>query len=94
MSTVFNLYRLKIERSKTLDFFEDRTSAPSEIIRAAIGEKPAKEIRKGNTWHIGNIEPIDEAGLFFAFGRVTKSIVEKFDEQKGDFRLEDEEQAP
>ncbi len=94
MSITFYLYRLKIERSKEPGFFDDTTSSPSEIIRAAIEEKPSKEIRKGNTWHIGNIEQIDNNGLFFAFGRVTKSIVEKFDEESGDFLEEPENQAP
>lgn len=94
MSIIFYLYRLKIERSKEPSLFEDTTSTPSEIIRAAIEEKPFKEIRKGNTWHIGNIEQIGDTGLFFAFGRVTKSIVEKFDEEAGDFIEESEEQAP
>ncbi len=94
MSIAFYLYRLKIERSKEPGLFDDTTSSPSEIIRAAIEEKPSKEIRKGNIWHIGNIELLSDTGLFFAFGRVTKSIVEKFDEKEGNFREEDDEQAP
>jgi len=94
MSITFFLYRLKIERSKEPRLFDDTTSSPSEIIKAAVEEKPSKEIRKGNIWHIGNIEKIGDTGLFFAFGRVTKSIVEKFDEDAGNFRDESEDQAP
>lgn len=94
MSITFYLYRLKVERSKEPGLFDDTTSSPSEIIRAAIEEKPSKEIRKGNIWHIGNIEQVSDTGLFFAFGRVTKSIVEKYDEKVGNFREESEEQAP
>jgi len=94
MSITFYLYRLKIERSKEPGLFDDTSSSPSDIIRAAIEEKPSKEIRKGNIWHIGNIEQVGETGLFFAFGRVTKSIVEKYNEEDGNFSDEPEEQAP
>jgi len=94
MSIIFYLYRLKIERSKEPGLFDDTSSSPSDIIRTAIEEKPAKEIRKGNIWHIGNIEQVGETGLFFAFGRVTKSIVEKYNEKDGNFCDEPEEQAP
>ena len=95
MSITFYLYRLKTERSaEQQSLFEDNKSSPAEIIKGAIEEKPSKEIRKGNIWHIGNIEEIGENGLFFAFGRVTKSIVEKFDEEAGNFREESDEQAP
>jgi len=94
MNITFYLYRLKIERSKEPGLFDDTTSSPSDIIRAAVEEKPSKEIRKGNIWHIGNIEQVGDTGLFFAFGRVTKSIVEKFDEEAGNFREESEDQAP
>ncbi len=94
MNITFYLYRLKIERSEQRDLYEDTNSTASEIICAAIQEKPSKEIRKGNTWHIGNIEQIGETGLFFAFGRVTKSIVEKYDEEAGNFLDEPQRQAP
>lgn len=94
MSITFYLYRLKIERSEQRDLYEDTESTPSEIICEAIKEKPSKEIRKGNSWHIGNIEPIGDMGLFFAFGRVTKSIVEKYDEEAGNFLDEPQRQAP
>ncbi len=94
MSVTFYLYRLKIERSEQRGLYEDTKSTPSEIICAAIREKPSNEIRKGNTWHIGNIELIGDNGLFFAFGRVTKSIAEKYDEESGDFLDEPQRQAP
>lgn len=94
MSITFYLYRLKIERSKEPGLFDDTSSSPSDIIRIAIEEKPSKEIRKGTIWHIGNIEQVGETGLFFAFGRVTKSIVEKYNEEDGNFSDEPEEQAP
>lgn len=97
MSITFYLYRLKIERSKEPELpglLDGTSSSPSDIIRAAIEEKPSKEIRKGNIWHIGNIEQVGETGLFFAFGRITKSIVEKYNEEDGNFCDELEEQAP
>ncbi len=94
MSITFYLYRLKIERPKEPGLFDDTAILPSDVIRAAIEEKPSKEIRKGNIWHIGNIEQVGKTGLFFAFGRVTKSIVEKYNEEDGNFCDEPDEQAP
>ena len=62
--TLFYLYRLKIERSDKPSMFDDQTRQPGVVILLAIEEKPSQEIRKGQTWHIGNIFGT-EAGLYF-----------------------------
>ncbi len=94
MAITFYLYRLKIERQPESLFSDLEKKTPPQIVREAILEKPSKELRKDQDWHIGNIEEIGENGLFFAIGRVTKSIVEKYDEIDGNFRDEPDEQAP
>jgi hypothetical protein len=94
MNLLFTLFRIKIIRPSQVDFFEDVQQSHSDIIKAAINEKPFKEIRKGHVWHIGNIEEVGEEGLFFALGRVKKLITDKYDENSGDFVDVEDEQAP
>ena len=64
----------------------DQSEASSTIILRAILGKPVHELRKGQTWHIGNIHQLSETEVFFAFGRITKSIVERYDEEHGESR--------
>lgn len=94
MNLIFHLFRLKLVRAPQAHLFEDTTSSPAEIIKTAIMEKPSKEIREGNDWHIGNIEEVGTNGLLFALGRVTKSIKEKYDEETGNFLDIEDEHAP
>ena len=83
--TLFYLYRLKIERSDRRSMFDDQTRQPGAVILSAIEEKPSQEIRKGQTWHIGNIQKVDEVTVFFALGKVTKATHGLYDEERGDF---------
>lgn len=91
---LFYLYRLKIERSDTPSMFDDQTREPGQVILSAIEEKPSQEIRKGQTWHIGNIQKVAKGTVFFALGKVTKATHELYDEVKGDFVEEPLEEAP
>ena len=92
--TLFYLYRLKIERSDKLSMFDDQTRQPGAVILSAIEEKPSQEIRKGQTWHIGNIQKVEEDTVFFALGKVTKATHALYDEERGDFIEEALEEAP
>lgn len=91
----FQLYRLKIQwPAQTSILHTEREEIP-ELIKKMIKEKPSRELRKGYTWHIGNTIPLDRNGFFFALGRVTKSIQERYDAEKGNFFLdEDNSEAP
>lgn len=91
---LFYLYRLKIERSDTPSMFDDQTRQPGAVILSAIEEKPSQEIRKGQTWHIGNIQKVERDTVFFALGKVTKATHQFYDEEKGDFIEESLEEAP
>lgn len=52
---------------------------PSTLLRTSLSEVPTAELRKGQIWRIGNLKMIDETGAYFAFGRMRKSAIERFD---------------
>lgn len=92
--TIFYLYRLKIERPETPSIFDDQSRSPGGIILAAIEEKPSEELRKGQSWRIGNIQKLSTGTVFFALGKITKATHELYDEALGDFVAEALEEAP
>lgn len=92
--TVFYLYRLKIERPETPSIFDDQSRSPGDIILASIEEKPSEELRKGQSWRIGNIQKLSADTVFFALGKITKATHELYDEALGDFVAEALEEAP
>ena len=91
---VFYLYRLKIERTSDPTLFDDLDRKPGEIILSAIKEKPSQEIRRGQTWHIGNIQKVEDETVFFALGKVTKATHQFYDEKKRNFSEEALDEAP
>lgn len=91
---VFNLYRLKIERSTTDVLFADPSRPASDIILAAIEEKPSEELRQGQFWRIGNIKKLSKVAVFFALGKITSATHALYDEERGDFVEEAQEEAP
>jgi hypothetical protein len=66
----------------------------SEIIKQLIRAKPTSELYKGNYWHIGNIKELDDEGGYFALGKTTQSILEKYDSETGNFIEELDETSP
>lgn len=94
MAITFHLYRLKVERLKQRTLNESRGITSSKIVEKAIWEKPFKELRKNHKWHTGNVELIDDNGLFFAIGKVTKLVAEKFDKETNTFLDAPDEHAP
>ena len=91
---VFNLYRLKIERPTNGVLFADPSRPISDIILAAIEEKPSEELRQGQFWRIGNIKKLSEVAVFFALGKITSATHALYDEERGDFVEEAQEEAP
>lgn len=63
-----------------------------EILREIILSLPSAQLRKGVTWHIGNITALDENGLYFRIGRASRSMLETY--QEGNFLDEEFETAP
>ena len=91
---VFNLYRLKIEQPKNGVLFVDLSRPASDIILAAIEDKPSEELRQGQSWRIGNIKKLSEVAVFFALGKITSATHALYDEERGDFVEEAQEEAP
>lgn len=89
----FHLFRIKIQRGPQKSLFDEDISS-SEILLRAIRSKPSEELRKGHMWHIGNVKDFGKTGIYFALGRTTSSIVERYDDSKGDFIEEEFETAP
>jgi acyl-CoA synthetase (AMP-forming)/AMP-acid ligase II len=71
-------------------FVEEKSR--SDILREVLFSLPSAELRKGITWHIGNITYLDEDGLYFRIGRISKSTVETY--KDGNFLDQKFETAP
>ena len=89
----FHLYRIKIERYKDQPLFSENIVAGKEILKA-IERKPSAELRKGQTWHIGNVQSVDNNGYVFALGKTAMVTREVYDDTRGDFLDEPGEDAP
>lgn len=90
----FYLYRTKFFLPTQANLFNDNDLKREEILQRILKEKPSIELREGHNWHIGNVHRIDDAGGYFAVGRTTKSILEKYDKQSGNFVEEQLETSP
>jgi len=89
----FQLFRVMVRLPEQTSYlYPDRR--PDSILRELLSERPSAELRKGHVWHIGNVEEIADTGVYFALGRITSSIVERWDEEHGKFIEEQDETAP
>lgn len=89
----FYLFRAKVISPKQQLLFGDEKKPP-EVLRSVLLSKPSKELRKGHVWHIGNVYELDEESIYFALGRTTTSIVERYDKVGQNFIEEDFETSP
>ena len=92
-SIAFHVFRAKFVKSRQGHLFRPEKT-PSDIFLATIDEKPSFELYAGHYWHIGNVETYKDKTGYFAVGRTTKSIIEKFDEETKNFVEEEYEQSP
>lgn len=88
----FYLFRIKVYLSQQYGLFENQSR--DVVLRAALHERPSAELRKGYVWHVGNLAPVEDMGLYFALGRTTRSLIERFDEEEGNFVEENFETSP
>ncbi len=95
-STVFDfyLYRMKLVLSEQRNLFGQEELSRPEIIKRIITDKPKYDLGKGLSWHIGNVNFLNNFSGYFAVGKTTKSILEKYDEETGNFIEEIDETSP
>lgn len=89
----FYLFRIKVYAPQQYPLFNG-VQTSSEVLRQILTEKPSAELRKGYVWHIGNLTSVGDSGIYFALGRTTKSLIERYDEEAGNFVEEDFETSP
>jgi len=89
----FQLFRVKIYPPAQNSLFA-REFSPQLVLAETIRQKPASVLRKGHTWHIGNIVSLDLFGVYFALGRTTKSTIELYDAASKNFLEREFETAP
>jgi hypothetical protein len=92
-SIEYSLFRASFIKSSQQSLFHSDLS-PRDIFLRALQERPSTVARKGYVWHIGNLELFSETSGYFAVGRTTKSTIEKFDPDSGDFVEEELETSP
>lgn len=87
----FQLFRLKLYIQQNL-FNNDLDR--SALLKRVISSKPSAELRVGYTWHIGNLEDLDEQSAYFALGRTTRSMLELYDDKAKDFVIGEYPESP
>jgi len=94
MSTIeYSLFRAKFIKPMQPSFLHEELT-PMEIFLKAISERPHIELRRGFTWHLGNIRYFSPETGCFAIGRTTNATIGKFDEASGDFIEEELATSP
>jgi hypothetical protein len=92
-SIEYSLFRAKFIRPSQASFLHENLSA-RDVFLTALKDRPSAEIRHGYKWHLGNIQFFDESNGYFAVGRTTSATIEKFDEETGNFVVEELETSP
>ena len=78
------LFRVKFIKGKQLPL-EFETIKPEEILIQAIQGKPDIDTKEGYSWHIGNINLLNNFCGSFAIGRKALTSIPQFDSEKKDF---------
>jgi hypothetical protein len=89
----YHLYRIKFIKPAQIRLFAEELS-PADMFAKALAEKPAITIKRDNVWHVGNIEHFGEWTGAFAIGRTTKTTVERYDDESGNFIEEKDDSGP
>lgn len=89
----YHLYRIKFIKPAQLSLLEE-VRKTSTIFLEAINDKPEYTLTNGSEWHLGNIHLFNKEAGSFAVGRTTKTTVEKFNKETGDFVDELDDSGP
>lgn len=90
---ILTLFRIKVIPRTQRRLIETGTSR-TQILLNLIFSRPTSEMRVGYEWHIGNVQAVSDEALAFAVGRTTKASREQFDEESGDFKAVEGDEAP
>jgi len=90
----FHLFRLKVYKLRQMNISEyiEGDKSRSDILKEVIFSLPSAELRKGITWRIGNVSSLDNDGLYFRIGKISRSTIETYKE--GNFLDQEFETAP
>ena len=92
-SVEYSLFRANFIKSSLPTFFQINLS-PEKLFLRAILERPSSAPKKGYIWHIGNVELFSRIAGQFAVGRTTRSTIEMFDAESGNFLEQEFETSP
>ncbi|HET7212842.1 MAG TPA: hypothetical protein VFL79_04600 [Terriglobia bacterium] len=87
----FQLFRVKVYEPPQRRLFGPEWSR-SDFLLECIGSLSGKGAAKGTLWHLGNPHHVDDAGIYFRVGRISKSTVGLY--QDGNFIDQEFEVAP
>lgn len=88
-----HLFRIRLFGPKQPSLLEGEF-IPQLVLERAIEERPSSALRRGVVWHIGNIQQVDETGLYFRLGKLSRARLSTVDEASGDFIEEEVDNAP
>ena len=86
------LFRILVLYNSQQNLFISEWPNPKELLTNLVFEHPSYESSRRITWHIGNVEQIDENGFYFRFGKTTRSLIEYY--ENGNFQDVDFEMSP
>lgn len=91
----FQLFRTKVLRTAqvTIDDAVDPVS-PRRALEHVLESRPSADLRRGHTWHVGNITSVDDDAVYFRLGRTTRTTLELYDEDTSNFVDEEFTNAP
>ena len=87
----FQLFRIEVYPPLQGRLWE-QPKTRSEILQEVINSLPSAKLRRGMVWHVGNVSKIDENGLYFRLGRITRSTREVYHDSR--FEEQEFEEAP
>ena len=82
----YNLFRTKISFPLQGELFLPKDETSQSVFEKCLKEQTSIKYRENHVWKSGNIHEINEDGGYFAFGKVSLSDLEVFDNDVQDFR--------
>lgn len=87
------IYRVRTMRGSQGSLFDSKLDPPT-VLHQSILRRPTAVVNKRAVWHIGNVEPVDDTGLYFRIGRRSKQRVPVYDQSSQDFLDQEMHRAP